>query len=186
MTDFIKGREMHFCHCLPAASRFLIEGHGREEKILLVGESLTLDWVRYGSPFVKISPSIRNLNDLFRDIDLDADKMSFTNLAKCYLGTNRKKITSCGLRCLPVLEKQLLTHDFKLIITLGVTTLSVFQKTVITKLTLGEMNKIKIGRREYSLLPIYHPSPLSRSLNKNKQILTSLRNEIVKTISSRS
>ena len=164
--------------------KFFQKGTGRGKKVLIIGESPALNgWIKSGRAFYttegKLVPSGRNLNKLLLSLDLTVDICGFTEIVKCFLGKDRKTILNCGIKCWPIFISQLESENFKLIITLGKETIRVFDEILDFKHEIGKLSKVKINQKDYLLLPIYHPSPISpNNHNRNTEIMTQLNNEL--------
>ncbi len=165
-------------------NKFFQIGTSKGKKVLIVGESPALNgWIKSGRAFYtvggKLVPSGRNLNKLLLPIGLSVELCGFTEIVKCFLGKDRKTIVNCGKKCWPIFLKQLESKDFELIITLGKETMRVFNEILNNNFEIGKISRVKINRRNYSLLPIYHPSPISPYNHKrNTEIMVQLNNEL--------
>ena len=158
--------EIHNCENLldKPPSFFFQEGILKGKNILILGESLARNgWVESGKAFYtsegKLVPTGKRLNEELAVVDLRLEDCAFTEIAKCYIGTNRKILASCGLKSKDHLMIQIKTYKPKLIISLGVVTKDVLQKVFGAELKMGEMSHIKIQDINVMLLPLYHPSP---------------------------
>ena len=98
---------------------------------------------------------------------LSIEECAFTELVKCYVGNNRDLLDRCGEKCWPIFERQLASHDFRLLITLGVKTLAIINRQLNINLQIGFIRSVEIGRKKYSVLPIYHPSPINPTNHAN-------------------
>ena len=160
--------------------RFHQQGTGKGEAILIVGESPAANgWRASGKAFYtsqgKLLPSGRRLNELLLPLGLSVETCGFTELAKCFVGKNRKDLAACCWGCWPIFLKQLKASDYKLIIILGVETSHIFNELAKTSLETGIVAKAVIDNQIYAILPIYHPSPINpHGQRKNKLIFESL------------
>lgn len=131
----------------------------------------------------KLLPSGRRLNELLFPLGLSVETCGFTELAKCFVGKDRKRLANCCRGCWPIFVKQIKLADYKLIIILGVKTLEIFNKINNSDLKTGILSKIEIEDNEYLILPIYHPSPINpHGQRKNRLIFDNLKEEINKFI----
>jgi len=170
--------EKHYCKDPDKfpLSKFHQRGLGKGKQILIVGESPAENgWRNSGRAFYnpegKILATGKKLNLLLTDFGLSVETCGFTELAKCYVGKNRKILSSCSEGCWPIFLKQLTTEDYKLIILLGVQTLKIFNQLSSLNLEIGKLSKATLDGIKYSFLPIYHPSPRNPySFNKNQLI----------------
>ena len=166
--------------------KFFQTGVGRGQKVLLIGESPAGNgWRKSGkaccTPEGKLLPTGQRLNELLNPFNLTVDKCGFTELSKCYIGKDRKLLKSCSQKCWPIFLKQLNTHHCKLLIILGVHTTNLFDWLSGYDLQVGKLTKITLQERNYTILPIYHPSPINPySRQKNKRIFEILQKDIEK------
>lgn len=168
--------------------KFFQKGIGKGKRILIIGEGPAPNgWRKSGKAFYtpegKLLPTGRNLNKLLTKYDLDVESCGFTELVKCFVGKDRKLLTSCGDKCWPILVKQMESVDSEILIILGVKTLELFNKLTKLNLEIGNMQKAKIGEQFYTVLPIYHPSPISPIGHKrNIEIFSKLDKEIARIL----
>jgi len=186
--------ETHFCN---EPNKFPLDkfhqiGSGKGKHILIVGESpAAKGWRVSGKAFYDINhkmlPTGKRLNALLSLINLSIEKCGFTELAKCFINGNRKVLEKCSKGCWPIFTKQLKKVDYKLILLLGVRTLEIFNKIIKTELKIGVISKIKINDKNYSILPIYHPSPINpHGQKKNQEIFGLLKKELLSYINPNS
>lgn len=155
-------------------------GTDKGKRVLIVGESPAENgWRKSGKAFYnpegKILPTGKRLNLLLSPFNLSVEICGFTELAKCFVGKNRKALDKCSLGCWPIFLKQLESIDYKLIIILGVKTLEIFNMLNKTELKTGVLTKTKINGKNYAVLGIYHPSPINpQGQRKNQAIFESL------------
>jgi uracil-DNA glycosylase family 4 len=180
-------KEKHNCRNINTKppSFFFQKGSGRGSKVLILGESLGKDSLLHqGKAFYtttgKIVPTGKRLNEELAILNLSFEKCAFTEIAKCYLGNNRKALKTCGLCCGEHFINQLKAYKIKLVISLGIITKDILEKIFDSKLTMGEIIKIE---SKWNILPIYHPSPASPyGHRKNIAIITKNKKEIEKII----
>lgn len=179
--------EIHHCHEIDSKplSFFFQKGKAISgRKILILGESLAKnDWLKSGQAFYgingKIAPSGKRLNEELSLINLSLDDCSISEVAKCYLGKNRKQLLSCGPLCGKHLIKQINHFKIKLIISLGVSTKDVLQKIFNTDLPMGVVTKLSSQSKNYYFLPLYHPSPANPTGHKkNLEIIRNKKRTI--------
>lgn len=190
MSLKIPKKEIHNCDCIQTKppSFFFQKGVGVSCKILILGESLAQNgWVESGKAFYttegKIVPTGKRLNEELAILKLRFEECAFTEIAKCYLGNNRKLLKSCGLRSGEHLFSQLKTYKINLIISLGVITKDILEELFNTKLQIGEISHIAHRDKKFSILPLYHPSPASPfGHGKNLTIISSKASQIKKII----
>ena len=179
--------EIHNCQIInnKPSSFFFQKGKGSSSKILILGESLGKDSLLHqGRAFYttsgKIVPTGKRLNEELSVLNLSFEKCAFTEIAKCYLGNNRKILKTCGLCCGEHFVNQLKAYKIKLVISLGVATKDILEKIFDSKLMIGEITKVE---SKWNILPIYHPSPASpHGHRKNLLIIAKNKKEIEKII----
>ena len=160
-------QEIHHCKNISAQSVdfFFQKGTSKAgKKILILGESLAKNgWVESGRAFYtlknKLVPTGKRLNEELAILGLTLDECAFTEIAKCYIAQNRKILSVCGPLCAEHLLDQMSHFKPKIIISLGVITKDVLKEIFKADLQMGEITEIKKGRKSYSMLPLYHPSP---------------------------
>lgn len=176
----------HYCQ---SPNKFPLEkyhqlGKGEGKTVLIVGESPAANGWRVSgkacySPQGRLLPSGKRLNELLIPLGLSVETCGFTELAKCFIGKDRKNLAACCRGCWPIFVKQIKMADYKLIIILGIKILEIFNKINNSDLKTGIMSRVKIDDKEYSVLPIYHPSPINpHGQRKNRLIFKS--QEVVK------
>ena len=182
--------EEHYCkepNKFPLNS-FHQHGLGQGKHILIVGESPAENgWRKSGKAFYntdgKILASGKRLNLLLSEFGLSVETCGFTELAKCFVGKNRKALFICSKGCWSIFLKQLRSEDYKLIILLGVQTLTIFNKLANLNLEIGKLQSSQFNGKTYNFLPIYHPSPINPySFRKNKVIFGNCKEQILRTI----
>lgn len=161
--------ENHCCEDLNIPlNKYLQIGKDIGRGLLAVGESPALNgWMKSGRAFYtpdsKIVPTGKNFLINLKQIDqgLMLDNISFTELSKCYIGTNRNKLDACAQKTWGHFVQQVNYVNPNLIILLGKKTTEIFNKLANTNLAIGELTQIKLSNSNYCILPIYHPSPLN-------------------------
>jgi len=171
----MKNEENHCCEDKKIAlDKYLQIGSGIGRGLLAIGESPALNgWMKSGRAFYttegKIVPTGRNLLINLKQINsgLDLNNIYFTEISKCYIGSNRKRLINCAAKTWPHFIEQINYVKPKLIILLGKKTTEIFNKLAGTNLVIGNIQQIDISGNLFNFLPIYHPSPLNpkRKLN---------------------
>jgi len=104
-------------------------------------------------------------------------------LSKCFVGKYRKQLQICSQKCWPILLRQLASSKYKLLVILGVETLRIFNFISGLNLQIGKLEKALVGNKEYSVLAIFHPSPINPNGRvKNKEIFQRLQTSLNKII----
>jgi len=175
----MKNEENHCCDQLNIPiDKYLQIGSGVGRKLLVVGESPALNgWMKSGRAFYtvdnKVVPTGRNFLLNLKQInpDLELDNISFTEISKCYIGSNRNKLMNCASKTWPHFIEQINYIDPKLIILLGKKTTEIFNKLAETDLTVGDIQQINISDILMNIMPIYHPSPLNPKRKQNTEFI---------------
>ncbi|OGC47989.1 hypothetical protein A3A69_00620 [candidate division WWE3 bacterium RIFCSPLOWO2_01_FULL_37_15] len=168
--------------------KFLQKGIGKGKKVLIIGESPAPNgWRKSGNAFYtiknKLLPTGKNLNKLLNKYGLSVENCRFTELVKCFVGKDRKLLSSCGEKCWPVLIKQIANDNSEFLIILGVKTLELFNKLSKQHLEIGKIQKVELEGKFYIVLAIYHPSPISPIGHKrNVEIFNTLDSSIEKLL----
>ncbi len=161
--------EEHYCDGRKLAiDKYLQVGEGVGQHLLVVGESpADKGWRKSGRAFFtvegKVVPTGKNFLINLKQIDdrLDLENISFTEISKCFIGNNRKKLQSCALKTWPHFIEQINYIKPSLIILLGKETTAIFNLLAGSSLDIGRVQKVNLFDKKYSILPIYHPSPLN-------------------------
>lgn len=148
---------------------------------IIIGESPAKDgWVVSGRAFYntdgKLQASGRVLEKLLNLIGYKVSDIYFTEMCKCVI-SDRKKLWESGLNCLPLLHTQINSTPCKTILTMGAYPTGVLLGKKISKLSdvVGKKFSVNINGTNYTLIPIYHPSPLNpKGYSGNVEIFKSL------------
>ena len=186
MIDKHGAVEEHFCANIEnfPLDRFFQSGIGYGKNVLIIGESPAENgWRKSGkafySPEGKLLATGKRLNELLAIFDLDVSNCGFTELSKCFVGTNRKILGNCCKKCWPICEKQITKEDSRLIITRGVIPAQIMGEILNSKIIMGELTKLFIAGITRTLLPLYHPSPANpNGREKNRMIVEKYRDEL--------
>lgn len=134
---------------------------------IIIGESPAKDgWIESKRAFYNVSGKLqatgRILEKLLNDIGLSIDDIYFTECCKCIID-ERKNLVKCSSNCMPILIEQLNNIPCKLILTMGQHPTQALLKTKIKKFAdyVGKVFDVELGKKNYKLIPIYHPSPLN-------------------------
>lgn len=176
----------HFCsnpNNFPV-DKYFQKGKGLGRRILIVGESPAENgWRKSGRAFYSLDGKLlatgKRLNELLAQFDLGVNICGFTELSKCFVGSDRKILIDCCRKCWTIFERQLSSCECKLIITLGVVPAKVVGEINDEDVKMGELKDIRICGKLYKLLPIYHPSPVNpHGRERNKEIFSKYRSQI--------
>lgn len=151
-------------------------------KFIVIGESPAKDgWIESKRAFYntagKLQATGRVLNKLLNDIGLSIDDIYFTECCKCII-ENRKILEKCSNNCMPILIEQLNTIDCNIILTMGLHPTQALLQTKIKTFSdyVGKYFDITLGNKKYTLIPIYHPSPLNpKGYKENVPIFQKLK-----------
>lgn len=169
-------------HCcdeeIIAIDKYLQIGKGIGKNILAVGESPAGNGWRvsgraFFTPDGKVVPTGKNFLINLKQIDenLELENISFTEIAKCFVANNRRILRSCAAKVWPHFISQIEYINPKLIILMGKHTTEIFSDLAGVKLDIGQIARVKINDKEYSVLPIYHPSPLNPLRKENEKFI---------------
>ena len=136
-------------------------------KFIIIGESPAKDgWIESKKAFFntsnKLQGSGRILEKLLNEIDLSISDIYFTECCKCII-EDRKNLEICSKNCMPILIEQLAHLPCEIILTMGLHPTQALLQTKIKKFAdfVGKEFVVEFGKRQYKLIPIYHPSPLN-------------------------
>jgi len=182
----MKNEENHCCDELSLPlDKYLQKGSGIGRGILAIGESPALNgWMKSGRAFYttegRIVPTGKNFLINLKQINpgLDLNNIYFTEISKCYIGSNRKKLINCATKTWPHFIEQINYVNPRLIILLGKKTTEIFNKLAGTNLIIGDIQQIELSGSSYSFLPIYHPSPLNPKRIQNTGFIETNKLEI--------
>lgn len=151
---------------------------GKDNDILLIGEAPANNgWRKSGMLWRDINgkmlPSGVVLQKLFDIIGRQVLDTTFLEAVKCY-PIDRKNLNTCSLNCKKYMLKQIDIIKPKIIITLGE-----FPTRSLLDFKFKKFSDV-VGKiydfKEYKILPIYHPSPISpKSLKGNLPIFEELK-----------
>ena len=152
---------------------------------IIIGESPAKDgWITSKRAFYntagKLQGSGRIMEKLLNNINLSISDIYFTECCKCIID-NRKDLEKCSKNCLPFLIEQLNNLPCPIIVTMGLHPTQAILQTKIKKFAdyVGKEFKLTLGRKNYTLIPIYHPSPLNpKGYKDNVPIFEKLKNYI--------
>ena len=152
---------------------------------IIIGESPAKDgWIESKKAFYnsygKLQGSGRVLEKLLNGINLSISDIYFTECCKCII-ENRKDLEKCSQNCMPILIQQLNTLPCNIIIAMGMHPTQALLKTKIKKFAdyVGKEFNIHLGTKQYTLIPIYHPSPLNpKGYKDNVSIFQKIQNLI--------
>jgi len=186
----MKDEELHCCdESKIPLSKYLQVGSGIGRRLLVVGESPDFNgWMKSGRAFYtldgKIVPTGKNFLINLKQIDLNLDlgNISFTEISKCYIGSNRNKLMKCASKTWPHFIEQINYINPKLIILLGKRTTEIFNKIAKTSLTVGDIQEINTLNVSLDILPIYHPSPLNPKRKQNAEFFEVNKSKIIKLL----
>ena len=175
-----KIKNCEFCGNLPK----LIENSVQIGKtpFIIIGESPAKDgWIESKRAFYnskqKLQGSGRVLEKLLNLIGLSIPDIYFTECCKCII-EDRKNLAKCSKNCMPILIEQLNNIPCNNILTMGMHPTQAIMNTKIDKFSsvVGKTFKITLGDKKYTLIPIYHPSPLNpKGYKENVPIFEKLK-----------
>ena len=98
-------------------------------------------------------------------------------MCKCII-TNRKQLDACSNNCRPFFIEQLQNIPCSIILTMGKhPTQALLQQKIKTFATIvGKQIPITLNEKKYTVIPIYHPSPLNpKGYKENVPIFQELK-----------
>lgn len=154
---------------------------GNKGDILIVGEAPAKNgWHISGKAWKTVEgrllPSGKRLNELLALCGVGLFDCNFLETVKCH-PQGRGELIGCGMNCYSFLEKQIDLLSPRLILTLGKvpTQILVSDDAPLSKLV-GKRHILTICQRNFTVFPIYHPSPASpRSWSDNLLLMPALR-----------
>lgn len=153
---------------------------------IIIGESPAKDgWIQSQKAFYntsgKLQASGRILEKLLNRIGLSIKDIYFTECCKCII-EDRKKLEICSSNCLPILIEQLNKLPCTIILTMGVHPTQAILRMKIKRYSevVGKKIPIRLGDKEYLLIPIYHPSPLNPKGYKDNVPIFDMLRDIIK------
>jgi uracil-DNA glycosylase family 4 len=167
---------VHLCESPLGVEDYLQVGSGLGRKVLVIGEAPAPNgWRLSGRAFYtqagRLLPSGSRLNELLEPYGMDIGSVAFTELVKCFVGSRRALLRSCGAKTWDLLQAQVDMVDPHLVIVLGKATHSTLEHCSGVSLPFGEVAPIFLGGKKRQLLSIFHPSPISpTSRVRNREI----------------
>lgn len=155
-------------------------------KFIIIGESPAKDgWIESKRAFYntagKLQGSGRILEKLLNNIGLSISDIYFTECCKCII-EDRKNLERCSVNCMPILIEQLNNLPCDVIVTMGLHPTQAILQTKIKKFAdyVGRKFDVVLGGKKYTLIPIYHPSPLNpKGYKDNVPIFESLKESLI-------
>lgn len=152
---------------------------------IIIGESPAKDgWIQSNKAFYnkdnKLQASGKILEKLLNIIGFNIKDIYFTEMCKCII-ENRKMLESCSNNCKIFLVEQLNKIPCNIIISMGKYPTQTLLRTKIKKFSefVGREFIINLGYKTYTLIPIYHPSPLNpKGFKDNLPIFEKIKNII--------
>lgn len=161
-------REKHYCNNIDdfPLDKYCQFGAERGQEILIVGESPADNGWRKSNKACyteegKLLATGRRINELFKQFGVDVETCGFTELAKCYIGKNRKILSNCAVKCWPIFLRQLKIVKPRLIVLMGVETLRIFCQLAGIEVSIGTLERVSLEGKDYKILGIWHPSPIN-------------------------
>ena len=134
---------------------------------IIIGESPAKDgWIESKHAFYnvqgKLQASGRVLSKLLSILNLSIEDIFFTECCKCVI-EDRKQLEKCSENCKTILFHQLKNLNCKIIVTMGKIPTQILLDKRIKRYAdiVGKVISLKIGDKDFKLIPIYHPSPLN-------------------------
>ena len=142
--------------------------YGTNNKLLIVGEAPANNgWRKSGKCWYdvngKLTGSGKTMSKLLTILNLKLEDVSFIEAIKCY-PLSRNNLSVCKNNCYSYLENQIRILNPKVILTLGDTaTRSLIKNISYNNFSevVGKELSVSIDNSLYTVIPIYHPSPIS-------------------------
>lgn len=138
------------------------DGNPNSAKVILIGEAPGENEDLQGIPFVGRAGKL--LNQFISDSGLSRENDFYIiNTVKCRPPKNRVPSREEKAECREYMIEQIEIIDPQVILLCGATALSSFvkEKTPISKIR-GEVFDVEINKKNYKVMPIFHPSYLLR------------------------
>lgn len=149
------------------------DGNPETASIVLIGEAPGAKEDEKGLPFVGRAGEL--LNDYLNEAGISREKdLYILNIVKCRPPENRVPTKEEKAACRHFLTEQILTINPKLILLCGSTAMSEFLNTKKITEVHGKKFDIKILNKTFKTMPILHPSPLCRYLDKKNVMVKDL------------
>lgn len=166
--------------------KFYQSGKGKGRNVLLVGESPSPKGWHNGyacrNEKGNLLLSGKRLNELLKSFGVSVDECGFAELCQRVVN-ERKALRSRAKKDWPEFLSSVRLSRCRLIVLLGVHTTEIFSELSGELLAMGEMHDIKIGRKGYRVLPLYHPSPINpKNAPRNRLIVARNRKFIKKAL----
>lgn len=155
------------CPLKDTANNLVFADGNPKASVMFIGEAPGADEDRKGIPFV--GPAGQLLDKMIGAIELSRDDVYITNILPWRPPANRNPLPEERALFRPFLNKHIEFIAPKIIVLLGAIAAKEILATEegITKLR-GVWQKIKIGAREYDVLPTFHPAYLLRQQGQKK------------------
>lgn len=148
---------------ISVARKNIVWGHGLvPSSIMFVGEAPGYHEDKFGIPFIGMSGLV--LTNLLNNINLTRKEVYITNLIRCRPPNNRIPTNLEIRNCLPHLLNEVEKVNPRIIVTLGVTALSLFDLQRSMRLGYYHGYPFVYGNRV--ILPTYHPSYVVRDKSR--------------------
>jgi DNA polymerase len=164
--EALKDEVLRCCKCRLCEKRTNVvfgEGDPRT-KLMFVGEAPGEQEDLQGRPFVGRAGQL--LTKFLNLFGVSRENVYITNIVKCRPPGNRNPLPDEISTCYPFLEKQIELISPDVILCLGAfstrTILNLPEKAAISKLR-GKPQKVKVGGKEITVIPTFHPAYLLRN-----------------------
>ena len=131
-----------------------------EADIMVIGEAPGRDEDIQGKPFVGRSGQL--LDRMLASIGLSEENCYISNIVNWRPPQNRNPKPDEIAMCLPFIHKHIELVDPKIILMVGGISMSALTGVNGIMKNRGQWSSIKIGKKDYRALPIYHPAFLLR------------------------
>ncbi len=143
----------------------VVFGEGAEDaEIMFVGEGPGAREDELSRPFVGRAGQL--LNDMIASINFAREEVYITNAVKCRPPNNRTPTLKEIDTCMPILRRQFLLINPKILVLLGATAL---KGLLDPKAKITEVRGIWHEKKNVHIMPTYHPAYLLRYPSKKKE-----------------
>ncbi|RUM43200.1 MAG: uracil-DNA glycosylase [Desulfurobacterium sp.] len=162
----LKEEVLKCCKCRLCEKRTnVVFGEGDPKtNLMFVGEAPGEQEDLQGRPFVGRAGQL--LTKFLNLFGVPRERVYITNIVKCRPPGNRNPLPDEISSCYPFLEKQIELISPDVILCLGAfstrTILNLPERAAISKLR-GKPQKVKIGKKEITVIPTFHPAYLLRN-----------------------
>ncbi|MGI6168661.1 MAG: uracil-DNA glycosylase [Christensenellales bacterium] len=159
-----KMKDCSLCSLCEGRRRIVLGEGDYFARLMLVGEGPGAQEDRLGRPFV--GPAGQLLDKMLAAIGLSREQVYIANIVKCRPPGNRAPTDEEAAACLPYLRSQVALIQPALIVCLGATAA---RHIIDPQLRITRDRGVWVQRKNYFILPTYHPAALLRDAGKKRE-----------------